>query len=479
MQDRLLASVLRDSEDAIIISTLDGDIISWNRGAEIAYGYRASEALTMNLRDMIPAECQGSIRDIAERIGHGQEIEPFETKRLTRDGRLVDVWVTVTVLRDEHERVVGVARSERDVTDRIAAEAEVRRLNAELEQRIASRTKDLTSSEYRIRAILDAAVDAIITIDIGGSIETFNRAAETMFGYQADEVVGQNVAILMGSPYREQHDDYLKRFSMTGERRVIDRIREFRARRKDGTEFPIQLSVSQVDHQGLFTGIVRDITKQRELQDKIVNAATVEQRRLGQELHDTTLQELAGLGLLAENLVETLSDEPESPRLKLATKIAAVISEINRQARLLANGLLPVPVDSEGLMSALAALARKMEDEHGVACRFICPEPVRIHDDAMAMHMYRIAQEALTNAVRHSSAAEISIRLERGASTLRLEVRDNGIGLDTGRGEHDGLGLRIMEHRCGLMGGTFSAHRPQSGGTVISCELPAPGGMMA
>jgi two-component system, LuxR family, sensor kinase FixL len=329
----------------------------------------------------------------------------------------------------------------------------------------------LTASEHRLRAVLDAAVDAIITIDYSGIIESFNEAAERMFGYSARELIGSNVSVLMGSPYREQHDDYLGRYLRTREPRVIGQRRDFTARRKDGTTFPVQVSVNEIPELELFAGVVRDMTEQRVLQEEIVRIATLEQRRIGDELHDTTQQELAGLGLLAQNLADDLKGPDRTAEHALAQKIASGIAATNRHVRSLAKGLVPVPVDAEGLMTALASLAEHTEKEHGVSCHFVCPKPVRIADDSAALHLYRIAQEAVLNSIRHAAASEISIRLERADFGLRIDVRDDGIGIDEER-RGDGLGLRIMEHRCGLMGGTFSARRRETGGTVISCTVP-------
>ncbi len=337
---------------------------------------------------------------------------------------------------------------------------------------MAETTRARETSERRIRAILDAAVDAIITIDSDGIIESFNRAAETMFGYSADEAIGRNVSMLMGSPYREQHDCYLKRYARTGERRVIGRLRELIARRKDGTEFPIQLSVSEIADAGIYTGIVHDMSEQRELQAEIVRVATDEQRRMGEELHDSTLQELSGLGLLARNLTDMLDGPELSRQRELAAAVATGIAETGRHLRQLAIGLVAVPIDADGLMTALADLAQWTQDHHGLSCNFVCPNPVHVADDYVAMHLYRIAQEAVTNAQRHSGGYEISIGLEHRDDSLRLQVTDNGIGIDSDFRDRSGLGLRIMEHRCRLIGGTFSVRRGETGGTVVSCELP-------
>lgn len=468
---RHLAAVLRHSNDAVFLLDREGRIMAWNHGAERSYGYTETQALTMRLEEIVPEANRRSSAEITQRAFNGEEIEPFETERLVRGGGVLEVWVTMTALKDNTGKIVALAQTERDVTARRAAEAEIRALNADLESRVAERTAALVAGEHRIRAILDATVDAIVTIDRKGTVENFNAAAENMFGYSSLEVVGRNVSMLMGSPFQDRHDNYLERYARTGERRLIGRLRNLTARRKDGTEFPIQLSVSEITELGLFTGIIRDMTESRRLQAEIVRISALEQRRIGEELHDTAQQELAGLGLLAQNLTDSLSAPDAAATRELARRIASGIAQTNRHVRALAQGLVPVSVDAEGLMTALSDLARRTQNEHGISCSFICPEPVSIADDNVAMHLYRIVQEAVANALKHAEAGNISIRLQRSDGALRVDVRDDGIGIDTDK-PSEGLGLRIMEHRCGLIGGTFSAQRRDAGGTTISCMVP-------
>jgi diguanylate cyclase (GGDEF)-like protein/PAS domain S-box-containing protein len=158
----------------------------------------------------------------------------------------------------------------------------------------------LTASEQRARAVLDTAVDGILTIDGNGRVESMNRAAEEMFGYSACEVVGRNVRMLMPEPSRSEHDGYLERYQHTGERRIVGRGREVAGRRRDGSTFPIELAVSQVDSERqLFTGIIRDITERKQLEAQLTRHA----------LHDP----LTGLGnraLLMERLDHALARRP-------------------------------------------------------------------------------------------------------------------------------------------------------------------------
>jgi two-component system CheB/CheR fusion protein len=473
-QARRLATVLLDSNDAVTVCDLDGRITAWNDGAERMFGYSVTKALTMNMRELVPEALRSSSADMFARVARGESLS-LETQRMTCGGAVLEVWLTATPLRDESGAVIAIATTERDVTARRRAEETIRALNATLERRIAERTAAFEASEQRIRAVLDTATDAIVTIDGAGTMQTFNKGAEAMFGYSSAEAIGQNVALLMGSPYRENHGAYLRRYRETREPRVIGRARELKARRKDGTEFPIQLSVTEVPGLGLYTGIVRDVTEQRALQEEIVRVATLEQRRIGQELHDNTQQELTGLGLLAETLRASLERDGANGA-ELAAKLASGIAEAGRRVSALARGLVPVPVDREGLMVALGELARKTESDHDIRCRFECPSPVRVADDSAALHLYHIAQEAVTNAVKHARASAVSVGLHADARNLRLEIRDDGIGIDQQAQRGDGLGLRIMEHRCGLIGGQFSVRGREAGGTIVTCVVPTPPG---
>jgi two-component system CheB/CheR fusion protein len=329
----------------------------------------------------------------------------------------------------------------------------------------------LRESEQTIRAIVETAVDAIITIDRQGTITTFNPAAEQIFGYRAREAIGQNVKMLMPAPHRVEYDDYVRRYVETGEATLVGTTRELTAQRKNGSLFPIALSVSAVEELSFFTGIVRDISERNAMQAKILSIATEEQRRIGQELHDGTQQELTGLGLLAQNLSDALQ-ERSLPEGELAAKVAVGISKANQRVRLLARGLVPVPVDAEGLMSALGELAKDTAEIRGLSCTFTCPESVVVPDDVVATHLYRIAQEAVTNAIKHAEADEIEISLQQANGVIRVEVCDNGMSIDEKREPTQGVGLGIMGYRCSLIGGNLEVERLDSGGTRVACPVP-------
>lgn len=214
-----------------------------------------------------------------------------------------------------------------------------------------------------------------------------------------------------------------------------------------------------------------DITQIKSLQEQVSTIAELEQRRIGQELHDGTRQELAGLGLLAQNLTETLSRKGETGDAKLAERLERGISEANAHVRSLARGLVPIPIDAKSLAPALADLARSTQEAFGISCIFELSGPVGLQDARVATHLYRIAQEAVRNAVSHANATRIAIRLRPAGAGLRLEVSDDGVGISPATSGHRGVGLQLMEHRCQLSGGSFLAARQEGGGTIVACTL--------
>jgi PAS domain S-box-containing protein len=330
----------------------------------------------------------------------------------------------------------------------------------------------LRESRERLRAVVETAGDTILIIDERGLIDSVNPATERMFGYSAAEVIGQNVKMLMPSPYSEAHDGYVARYLQTGKKRIIGIGREVQGRRKNGSTFQVDLSVSEFHdrNQRFFCGILRDLSDRKALEREVLEVATMEQRRIGQELHDSAGQELTALGLLAEGLVEALATSSPAEAV-LATKIVEGLKRVLGQIRALSRGLVPVEVDAAGLMAALAELASRTSELHDVTCTFECREPVLVEDNQTATYLYRIASEAVTNALKHSQARNITISLEGDVRSVTLRIRDDGIGFPREREEGKGMGLKIMRYRAGLINARLSVGRGSGGGTLVSCTL--------
>lgn len=462
-QSRRLAAVLRDSNDAVYVHDFDGKITAWNRGAEQVLGYGEAEALQMNEEQIIPEELRAKVRSHWEQLRRGERVATWEAQRRTKDGRIIDVAVTATALKDETGRPIAIAKTERDITEQ-------KRAHAHLEYEIQQRTAALRKSQEQLAAVLHTAADAIITIDTKGIIQSVNTATEKMLGYTAAEMIGHNVNIIMPSPYREAHDRYLADYNKSGVKKIIGIGREVVARRKDGSTFPVDLAVSEVDHLKLFTGILRDITRRKELEREVVEIASLEQRRIGQDLHDSVGQELTALNIMVGDLAETLRTDP-SGGAKLVEQMTQGLRRSQQELRAVMRGLLPVAVDTEGLMAALSDLADRIQREGKATCKFDCPEPISVVDNLTATHLYLIAQEAVHNAVKHAQPKNIRISLKSN-DLLALSVQDDGIGMPAEPTEnHGGLGLRIMRNRAAIISATLTIQPAEPTGTLVTCAL--------
>ncbi len=306
-----------------------------------------------------------------------------------------------------------------------------------------------------------------------GIIESINLAAERIFGYKAREVIGKNVSILMPSPHREQHDSYLGNYLQTGHAKIIGIGREIVARRKDGTVFPMYLSVSEVRlaDRRLFTGFIRDITERKRLEREILEISDREQRRIGQDLHDGLCQHLAGIELMSQVLEQNLVKRSKAAAARVG-EIAKNVREAISQTRLLARGLSPVTLESEGLMSALQELSLNTEKIFRVVCHFECDPPVLVPDPSVASNLFRLAQEAVSNAIKHGKATRISIELREAQGRVIVRVSDNGAGFPPKIPKSKGMGLRIMQSRAGMIGGTLTIERNAGKGVSVICAAP-------
>ncbi len=247
---------------------------------------------------------------------------------------------------------------------------------------------------------------------------------------------------------------------------------EYRIIRPDGEVRHIQ-SASEVVLNGgqarKLVGTMLDITERRRLEQEVLNISEQEQRRIGQDLHDGICQQLAGIELMSQVLEQALAPKAKKHSAQ-AGQIAAHVRDAITQTRMLTHGLCPVVLESEGLMSALQELANATTKMFGVDCVFRCDHPVHIHDNATATHLYRIAQEAVSNAIKHGKSRRIEVGLAAESNRVFLAVKDNGCGIPA-TPPRTGAGLRIMQYRAGMIGGSVVVQRGEPDGTTVACSV--------
>jgi two-component system sensor kinase FixL len=435
-------------------------------GAVLRHGDRitvnlAAEAITGHSRDELPtvdawcAALHGNraseFRPRYEAAGSSAATaQPISLAITRKDGQTRHVELTACRLDDTHDLWMLL-----DMTERDRAERELHR------------------SEDYLRSIVNTAADAIITADEHGAIQTFNAAAERMFGYAMGEIQGQALQMLMPPPYRAEYEELMTRNLQTGEARLPTSGRESVGLRKDGTTFPMSLAVSQIDHRRRVTAILHDLTHRRQLEWRLAESHTEERRHMARELHDEIGGHMTGIGLLAQTLQAELA-RTGSPLAGRTQELVDSIRDAHQRLRSVIRGLMPVETIPEGLMAALQHLAQHCEATSGIACRFRCDPPVHVDEPVTALHLFRIAQEAVSNAVRHARPAHITISLAEAAQRLEIVVADDGRGIGERPAGGAGLGMDGMRQRARLLGGDIVVQSRDGGGTVVTCAVPPP-----
>jgi two-component system CheB/CheR fusion protein len=458
---RLLATVLMDSNDAVTVHDFSGRITTWNRGAELMFGYTEAEALRLNAEQIVPVELRAEIFAIWNRLRNGERVDSYETRRRTKDLRELDVWVTATHLRDDQGKIVAIANTARDIT-------RLKRHQTLLEQEVERRTRALNEQKERLHAVLSAPADAIITMDQKGTIESVNPAAETMFGYDAQEMIGRNIKLLILPPHFDDRVDLLAEELRPDSTAAAGIGREVTARRRDGSFFPAEIAVSEVKNFNLSTAILRDISARRALENEVLEIAAMEQLRIGANLHDEMGQELTALGLLADSLADSTENDSIHSR-DVAKKVQRGVNRLLKQMRAIASDLLPVEIDGGGLPSALENLAANLSDQAGIQCVFEYSFDLPALKEATVRHLFLIAREACTNAVKHARARNIRISLESQRGLIVLRIEDDGPGMPDQW--NAGLGMRIMRTRCRVIKADLRIDPKMPHGTEVVCTL--------
>jgi signal transduction histidine kinase len=217
--------------------------------------------------------------------------------------------------------------------------------------------------------------------------------------------------------------------------------------------------------------VVQDVTERKRLEKEILAISEREKTRIGNDLHDGLCQKLVGAALVTNMLEEQLKKKSIA-EVSDVRQIAALLDDAITEARTIAGGLHPVTLDAEGLAFALRELAINVSRVSGISCQLDSPLPVLVADHAVATHLYRIAQEAVNNAIKHGHATKISIELTSAAENLvTLKIADNGIGLAAPPNRSGGMGTAIMRYRADMIGGTLEVKSGPGRGTTIVCQF--------
>lgn len=337
-------------------------------------------------------------------------------------------------------------------------------------------SNELQQTQAQLKAFVETAIEAVVTINHQGLIQSFNQAAEKMFGYTADEIINQNVSILTPSTTREHHHQYIARYLETGVSEVVGARREVMGCRRDGTTFPIELSVTDLPQFKIFAGIIADISerkqaerRQEELTRAIAVAGQQERRNLANILHDHLQQVLVGIRI---HLDIAKNDTPEGAIRQSLSRADELLNQSIEITRSLTAELNPIVLHEEGLLTALDWLSQNMQERYHLNVTMKLEPRANPRTELTKVVLYECIRELLFNVVKHSQVTEAHLEMNLlSEQEIEIVVSDQGTGfdlqqLDQGLSDASGIGLSNIEFRLSLIKGKFSLESSQGQGTT-------------
>jgi two-component system sensor kinase FixL len=468
---RILAAVVESSDDAIIVTDLDGTILTWNGGASRLYGYDAANMRGRSIALLVPESHRSEFFALVARLKAGEGVKDLQTVRRTKNGGLVDVSIAMTPVVDANGVVIGATKVARDISARKLGE---------LAQR---------NSEIRWRSVIESAVDGILVIDDRGRIEAFNPAAERLFGYAEADVLGRNVKMLMPSPYHEEHDGYLSRYVEMQVKKIIGIGREVTGLRRDGTTFPLHLSVGEMNVGGerRFTGILHDLSARAAMEEQVREQAAL--AKLG-EMAAVIAHEVKNPLAAVRGAIEVIG-----ARLPHDGRDAGVVKEIMGR------------IDSlNDLMKDLLLFARPPQPKPSlVEIQSLVMSTAELLTEDPALDAVRVEVEGsgspiladlgllklviLTLLVIGAHAmrgrGNINVSVKTSDDACHVAFNDSGPGIPpeirekiftpffTTKSRGSGLGLPTAKRLIEAHRGTIDVLCPPGGGTTVTVRLPA------
>jgi PAS domain S-box-containing protein len=509
-------SLFQSAPDAIVTVDADGLIIRVNNQTELMFGYSSLELHGKKIELLMPTRFRAAhLQDRAGYIANpkvrmmGANLDLYGRRK---DGTEFPIDIMLSPLQTPAGR--SVIATIRDITERKRAEEALRKADQE-RALLAERTAVVAALEARsrqYRAVANLSQRALEGLDLTtlleDAVKCIPQVLEVEFckmlelspdrkslllragvGWKSDHAGQTTVAagpksqagfaLLSSSPIIVEDLRTEKRFrasplllkhgAVSGISVIIHaRARPYGVLEAHSTQ-QRHFTADDIHFLQSVAGILAAAIERRGLEEELLGISNREQRRIGQDLHDGLSQQLAGIEFRNSVLVQQLSDNPSGKAE--AVTIGKLLRDAMQETRTLARGLSPVHLEANGLMSALAALAANTAKVFDIGCHFTCSQPVLMKDNAVATHLYRIAQEATSNAIKHGRANSIIVSLNDSGGELRLTIADRGCGFTPEKGTIDGMGLRIMRYRAELIGGTLDIDSTTGNGTTIVCQL--------
>ena len=438
------ADLLDALHDAVIVRNLAGRILLWNQAAQETYGHSRQQALEANYDVLLRPQYTQPLADVHMRLLH---TDGWEGRIIHRhaDGQEVIVSSRWRLWRGDQSMPVGILEVNRDISHQVQAES-----RAEIERQ-------------RLASLLNMLPAYVAIKDEDCRIRFANRQFTEVFG-KAD--AGPCHQVQFGRSKRCEHCHALEVLNSQQGAQWENRQIDGRVFRVWGYPFPDASGRPMVLELGV------DVTELRRAQELVAEISEHERRALGLDLHDSLGQRIAGLGFLVQAMMaktDQLGDEPQ----QIGEQIVELSQQITSQVRAMAHGLDPVSLEDEGLGGGLSDLAETVETIWDIPVEVECDSLASLRGQT-ALQLYRIAQEACSNAARHARCSRIRISLTRRQNEAVMQVSDDGLGLGPEPDVHRGMGIRTMKYRAGTLAGDVELSACAEGGTCVTCRVPIP-----
>jgi PAS domain S-box-containing protein len=503
---RWLAAIVESCDDAIIGKNLEGIVTSWNGGAERIFGYSAEEMIGNPITTLIPRELWNEETEILNRLRNGERISHYETARVRKDGCAITVSLTISPIRNAEGTITGISKIARDITEHKRLQAHEQLARAEM------------LAERKFRELIENAPDAILQVDSSGKIVVANRTAESMFGYRREELIGMQVDDFVPQAVRSRHAAHRQRFETAGVSRPMGLGLDLSALRKDGSEFPVEISLSptQSENGVLVTAVIRDVTERRRAEQQIDSLrenylAELEARhkeaerlnRLKSEFIASVSHELRTPLHTIIGFAELLDEQGAGPLNEKQKRFVHHIRADSDHLLNLINDVLDLSrIDAGGLVVRTEALAldaviseavnsiRPQAERKQLAVRVEHSPEIKVIADPLRVR--QILYNLLSNAVKFTDpGGEIRVIAKVEGDFAQITVSDTGLGIPaeecarifdkfyqvgyttTGVRQGAGLGLTISKQLVEIQGGRIWVDSTLGKGSRFHFNLPA------